>query len=243
MKKHSFIKRLLWAFVIFLVSGIILMNSGCGDYYGCSEYEYTVDTPSGPSTGCVGDPVEFYTSPVKDFWGTYEFDWGDGYESDGHSRNGMIVATHTYDYIGEYGVSVVLYDDYCGDLAYSGVAPIDIIIDSSISAPETPSIPYGDTFGYTYVSYTFSSHTIDPQSEDIAIRFDWGDGDTSSFSDFEHSGQTIRTSHTYNQSGIYYIKAQAKDINNILTEWSDTHMIKIISKIPPRRDRIRRLGY
>jgi len=248
MKKHFFIHRFLWVFIIFLVAIIILINSGCGDYYGCDCYNVAVGTPEGPSVGYKGTPVKFSITPLERIEGCnyfkYIFNWDLEDTSVGYMQNGKIYGEHTYRDTGRYNVFVTVYGGHYTSwvdcTTWSSIVDIHIIIDSSLTVPATPSVPSGDTFGYTYISYTFSSHTIDPQSEDIAIRFDWGDGDTSSFSDFEHSGQTIQMSHIYYQSGTYYIKAQAKDINNILTEWSDTHIIKIVSKNPYRWDRIRR---
>jgi hypothetical protein len=94
-------------------------------------------------------------------------------------------------------------------------------------APEVPSIPSGPTSGSIYTEYTFTSSAEDPDDDSVAIRFDWGDGDTSDWSDWKPSGDSVTMTHSWLNVGSYSIKAQAKDIKNITSEWSTVHEIVI----------------
>jgi hypothetical protein len=52
---------------------------------------------------------------------------------------------------------------------------------------------------------------IDPDGDSISIRFDWNDGDTSGWSNYFVSGETIKVSHIWQNPGTYSVKAQARD--------------------------------
>ncbi len=64
-------------------------------------------------------------------------------------------------------------------------------------APETPSIPSGPTSGVINTEYTFTSSAEDPNEDGVAIRFDWGDGDTSALSFWVPSGDSVSMSHSW----------------------------------------------
>jgi hypothetical protein len=93
--------------------------------------------------------------------------------------------------------------------------------------PNTPSIPSGPTSGNTNTYYTFSSSATDPDNDKVAIRFDWGDGTYSNWSNFVSSGTPVSMSHSWSSPGTYYVKAQAKDINGATSGWSTGHQIVI----------------
>lgn len=93
--------------------------------------------------------------------------------------------------------------------------------------PNTPSTPSGPSTGNIGTSYTFSSSATDPDGDNIAIRFAWGDGDTSSWSAYVPSGNAISMSHSWSAAGTYYIRAQAKDIVGATSNWSPSRSIVI----------------
>ncbi len=94
-------------------------------------------------------------------------------------------------------------------------------------SPEIPSTPSGSTSGSINTEYTFTSSAEDPNGDSVAIRFDWGDGDTSEWSSWETSGDSISLFHTWSDSGSYLIKAQAKDKNEVISDWSAGLLIVI----------------
>jgi hypothetical protein len=65
------------------------------------------------------------------------------------------------------------------------------------NAPEIPTTPAGPETGMINTSYSFSSSAIDLEDEKVAIRFAWGDGDTSNWSGFVASGETTSMSHSW----------------------------------------------
>mgnify|MGYP000052908733 CR=1 FL=1 len=86
--------------------------------------------------------------------------------------------------------------------------------------PNAPTISGPDN-AQVNESVTFTASATDPNGDNVAIRFDWGDGNISSWSSYVPSGQSVSMSHTYTTAGTYYVKAQAKDVNSALSGWSD----------------------
>jgi Tol biopolymer transport system component len=97
--------------------------------------------------------------------------------------------------------------------------------------PNTPSTPSGQNEGTINTEYTFTTSTTDPDGDNVAYQFDWGDGNTSSWSGYVSSGSSISMSHSYSSVGTYNVKAQAKDINGAESGWSSGHQIDISEEV------------
>jgi hypothetical protein len=110
-----------------------------------------------------------------------------------------------------------------------------VLIPGETLPPEKPSIngPNKGRFGN---EYTYIAITTDPDGDKIYYLFDWGDGsDSDWFGPFD-SGQEVNISHTWENRGTYEIKAKAKDIYSVQSEWSDPLSItmpknKIINRL------------
>jgi len=96
------------------------------------------------------------------------------------------------------------------------------------SKPNTPSSPSGPTSGVIDESISFSANTTDPNDDDIAYQFDWGDGNLSSWSSYASSGDAVTQNHTYSSTGTYEVRVKAKDIKDKESEWSPGLQIEII---------------
>ena len=92
--------------------------------------------------------------------------------------------------------------------------------------PDIPLVPLGSSSG-DIGNYTFLSSTIDPDEDSISIKFDWGEGTESQWSDYVASGDTVSMTHFYADSGIFYIQAKAKDEEGAESDWSNSHMLDI----------------
>ena len=99
-----------------------------------------------------------------------------------------------------------------------------MIITVANNPPNAPTVS-GPNSAQVNESVTFTASATDPDNDDVAIRFSWGDGDTSNWSSYVSSGQSVSMSHTYTTAGTYYVKAQAKDENGAISNWSTTHEI------------------
>lgn len=104
---------------------------------------------------------------------------------------------------------------------------IVISCQSKNNPPNTPSIPIGDSSGFVGTAYIFTSQASDIDNDRVAIRFSWGDGDTTSWGFFGAPDSTITKSHSWTNAGFYYIRAQARDEHDETSGWSAAHPIFI----------------
>jgi DNA-binding beta-propeller fold protein YncE len=88
--------------------------------------------------------------------------------------------------------------------------------------PDAPEIT-GPKYGHIDSLYEFSVTGRDPDSNNIRLRIDWGDGDTTDWTVYIHSGETTMVSHGWSDSGAYDIRAQAMDWKDSVSEWSGAH--------------------
>jgi len=66
----------------------------------------------------------------------------------------------------------------------------------------------------------YRSSATDPDGDSVAIRFDWGDGDTSDWSDLVESDESVSDTHQWVSADTYEIRAQAKDATGTTSAWS-----------------------
>jgi hypothetical protein len=93
--------------------------------------------------------------------------------------------------------------------------------------PFAPSTPVGESLGFTNTNYNYTSSASDLDGDRVAIRFAWGDGDTSSWGFFGAPDSGITKHHTWTEAGFYSIRAQAKDEHDDVSGWSNLHQIMI----------------
>jgi hypothetical protein len=112
-----------------------------------------------------------------------------------------------------------------------GLIWIFVIIYSSCektnTPPFSPSRPVGESLGFINTYYHFISHAVDLEKDRVAIRFAWGDGDTSEWSLFGATDSIVTNRHFWIKAAIYNIKAQARDEHDALSGWSTPHQIMI----------------
>lgn len=105
----------------------------------------------------------------------------------------------------------------------------EVITVTVINPPNTPATPWGPSSGYqgSQYAYEFYTYATDPAGQGVAVRFSWGDGDTSAWSSYQVSGDTIAMNHSYLSTGTFNVAAQAKDVNGATSGWSGAHPITI----------------
>jgi hypothetical protein len=187
--------------------------------------------PSGPSNGKIDTTYNFSSSATDPDGDSVavRFDWGDGDTSIWSSfvpSGDSISMSHSWSDSGTYSIKAQAKDMNEVDSSWSGGHQIIIGFPPN-RPPYTPEIPVGPSSGFINVSYSFISTATDPDGDSIAIRFDWGDGDTSGWSNWKASGDSISMSHSWTDTGTYNIKAQAKDKKSAASDWSVGHLIEI----------------
>ena len=96
-------------------------------------------------------------------------------------------------------------------------------------APEVASTPTGPSAIAKDSLATFSTTAIDADGDSVAIRFDWGDGDTSDWSAVVASGQSVSMSHAWSAEGVFPVCAVAKDKRGSLSEYSLPATARVIA--------------
>ena len=85
--------------------------------------------------------------------------------------------------------------------------------------PNEPVPPVGPDSGRAAESLRYTSCATCP-SGDVSLRFAWGDGDTSDWSGFVGSGESVAAPHAWDTAGSYDITAQARDVRGLESDWS-----------------------
>lgn len=104
---------------------------------------------------------------------------------------------------------------------------------SDNNPPDKPDMPSGCPYGgITMIPFGFYAKTNDPDGDNICYRFDWGDGSTTSWTDFVPSGTYVSKKHVFILVGYNLpVRVQAKDENGAVSPWSDSFMFDVFPKI------------
>ncbi|MCK5259183.1 MAG: hypothetical protein KAJ69_06640, partial [Thermoplasmatales archaeon] len=96
--------------------------------------------------------------------------------------------------------------------------------------PETPVKPSGPAFVEMGVEYTYMTTTFDRDGDQIRYQFDWGDGTSSSWTDFASSNISVSMSRIWNVISDHHVRVLAQDINGSNSSWSPVTNI-VVSQI------------
>lgn len=101
------------------------------------------------------------------------------------------------------------------------------------NAPFAPVKPIGPVFVELGTEYVYETYSFDIDRDPVKIRFDWGDGNISSWSDFVNSNISINFSHSWDNVSVFPVKAIAEDVNGVSSNWSDVLTV-IVSEFPDK---------
>ena len=196
--------------------------------------------PTGPDY-CLKDSTYTFTTVATDPDGdsvALRFDWGDSTPSHwvGWFASGETVAlTHVWSDTGTYEVRVSAQDrQLSSDLSDGLMVRVTIR-----RPPDAPDAPLGPDLGGQDSSYDFTAGADHPDGIPVAIRFAWGDGDTSDWSDFVSPGDPVSASHIWSAPGSYFVSAQAEDTDGLTSSWSSPYTFVVN---PPRWSRLILVG-
>ncbi|UCG43821.1 MAG: PQQ-binding-like beta-propeller repeat protein [candidate division WOR-3 bacterium] len=161
----------------------------------------------------------------------YVFDWDDGtYDTTDYGSSGDTVeASHSWFMMKPYGVRVRAKDDVGNWSAWSDTHLV--IVGDTINRPPRPSTPWGPDVGVINTEYTFYAYARDANGDSFRIKFTWGNGDTSAWSDWLPSGDTFSANVTYIDPGIMFIRAVAWDPHGA-SATSDSFMFRVTTGQP-----------
>lgn len=124
--------------------------------------------------------------------------------------------------------SVIYWDSGHGG-GYEGTLDLyDTITYEYVNTPPAPSKPTGETDGYTYTTYTYSTSTTDPNGDSLRYQFYWGDG-SYTLTGWYTSSATASASHSWSSTGYKYVKVRAQDSTGAWSDWSSSLTVYISS--------------
>jgi outer membrane protein assembly factor BamB len=200
---------------------VLVLVSGC-------KRNHPPDAPAvlaGPDSCFTDTTYAFMTTTVDPDADSVQvrFDWGDSTLSDwkGWFPSGDTVAlTHTWTDTGPRKVLAQARDEKSATSNWSSGLTVRVVHRRLFHVPDSPAKPSGPSVVGRETSYVFTTAATHPDRIPVAIRFAWGDGDTSAWSSFVGSGESVATPHTWAVPDTYAITAQAKDTSRELSEWS-----------------------
>lgn len=95
------------------------------------------------------------------------------------------------------------------------------------SAPDVPSVPHGPAEVLKDSLSLFSASAVDPDGDSVCIRFDWGDNDTSGWSPYVASDETVALDHAWDSVGVCSVRAQARDPDSMTSGWSAACAVQV----------------
>ncbi len=187
-----------------------------------AETVSTPNTPVGNSSGSTGTSYSYSTGGASSSLGhniQYRFDWGDGNYSNWSSSTSD---SHSWSSGGTYSVKArARCTTHTSVLSnWSSVKSVTIS-GESITTPSTPTGPSSGNVGTSYSYTTGGSNSS--LGHNIQYRFDWGDGNYSTWS------SSTSASHSWSNAGTYSVKAQARCAAHtaVVSSWSDSIVMTI----------------
>ena len=198
-----------------------------------------VVVPPGPivaSSACSHDEYSWAKDTLD--YDEYAFHWtaavngqdayGETVDAD-YNQDGTITMDEAFIYAESHDVQSESpqYGDYP-----EGIGEIFTLWPGS-EPPETPTKPEGVETWIVDVETSFTTSTTDPEEEHVYYMFDWGDGNFSEWVGPYASGETGEAFYTWTELGEFEIRAVAKDINGVQSNWSEPAFISIVENEPP----------
>jgi bacillopeptidase F len=123
------------------------------------------------------------------------------------------------------------------------------------SPPGTPVID-GPTSGKPGTSYIYKFTSIDLDGDQVSYYIDWDDGNITDWTDFQPSSEPYSEGHTWSTKGTYTIRAKAKDIDGLESNWGTLAVsmpkdkistgslyIRLLEKLPLLQKLIQQFGF
>ncbi len=96
--------------------------------------------------------------------------------------------------------------------------------------PDAPAVPTGPKWAVVGDTTDWTTQARDPEAEGLCYRLDWGDGDTSAWTEPVTSGTAVTISHCWQTSGNHSVRAQARDIRENVSEWSAAQTVHVLPR-------------
>jgi PKD repeat protein len=133
--------------------------------------------------------------------------------------------------VGLYGVGVTNETHYVPITVMNGGVTISIPSNSPPSShnqpPFSPMKPQGPIRITVGVLYMYNSSAVDPDGDRVRLRFDWGDGSLSSWTEFVASNTLVYVSHAWMNVSNSTLRVIAQDPDGVNSSWSELLMVRV----------------
>ncbi len=191
----------------------------------------TPSKPTGPETIYIYTNGLYITSAIDPDGDQvqYRFDWGDGEISPWSSLvpSGQSSGRgHSWSNTGEFIVKAQAKDEYGAASSWS--EGLVVTVESENLPPTEPDKPIGPTIRLVNQIGTYSTRSIDFESDSVQFQYNWGDGTTSQWSEYVSSGESISMSYHWQSSGTYTVKCRARDVHGGTSGWSKELQVFVV---------------
>jgi hypothetical protein len=212
---------------------VILTAALCLAMPGCTKNANpdTPPPPNGTAISKVGVKCTFKVAASDPDFDrvSVRVDWNNGDTSDWSEmfRSGdTITLEYAWSTPGGFKISAQARDDKGAVSLWSNWHTVTIA-DTVNVPPGLPSVPAGPDTGYVDSVYEFSTLAGDENGDRMFLQFDWGDGDTSDWSNMVPESTAVTMSHLWPQAGEYSVRARAKDEKELVGDWSNVHILTV----------------
>ena len=126
--------------------------------------------------------------------------------------------------IGLYGVGATNETHYVPITVTNGSVTVNkpsIPLSSPNQPPFSPMKPQGPALITLGVPYVYNSSAVDPDGDYVRLRFDWGDGSLSNWTEFVTSNTSVHASHAWMNVSNNTLRVIAQDPDGVNSSWSD----------------------
>jgi hypothetical protein len=141
-----------------------------------------------------------------------------------------LCATHVWKNEGIFYISALATKG--GPLGFLSAQEKKVTI-SKNNPPKKPNMITGNTLVRTGQTFSYSTSTNDPENDKIKYIFRWvgKDGTSSTPTDLIDSGTTVSVNHTWENTGVYMVSAEAIDSWGLESDWSDQIRVDVKEKL------------
>jgi len=161
----------------------------------------------------------------------YVFDWGDGLgDIIGPLSPGQYAeASHSWENPGNYTIIVMAIDSSITQSQWSQDFYVEINgTESTNTAPLAPAQVQGEDMCVTGQTYRYNTSTTDPEGDDMYYIFFWGTNSNNvDVVGPYSSGELVSIEHTWSEEGIYDVVAYATDVNEAMSNASETSLVHV----------------
>ncbi len=189
-----------------------------------AETVSTPSAPTGPAEGVENQDLSYSASGAVSNHGDdleYRFDWGDGTFSDW----GTTAVQNSWATAATYNIRAqarcIAHPTVVSDWSAVTSVEINVFVAETVSAPVAPTGSTSKAVGLS-TAYT-TSGAVSSYGDDLQYRFDWGDGNFSTWS------ASMSASYAWAAEGSYDVRAQARcaDHTTVESAWSPVTAVTI----------------